>query len=751
MQNEALTLKYRPACFEEVVGQASAVVYLSSLIRRNKTARSVALAGCPGIGKTTLARIYAKALQCEAPTSGGSPCNACDTCIAFDRGHTDYYELNGGTHGGIDAIRRIVEICRGMPLRADWRVIVIDEAQGLSRQAFDALLKTLEEPPTQTVFVLATTERHRIRGAIQSRCTVLDLDLIDDETAKAYLAHLCRKEGFGFEDAALATIVAVSKGQLRDLVKNLEQVGEFDPTISLDVTLSVLGVAHGPIVVGFLDAVFVGDLRQQEAFLHLWPVGAETKFDALLAALLQIHDLEFADPPLERLADPAFVTIEATAWRRLADAIRDRAARHALHPVAVWQEMTDLCMNWRSGSELGLRNAALRLTQMVNAPPPVRSAEPAPGPIARAEPTPHLGDPSRPAFIVPQVTPVIIDGVTRDDVLDLELQAESDPARHEDASGQYLSVAMAQAVFEAASFLMQEHGLAFNARLSVAHDGFRQFDPGSAAAFRAHLLSELRERLEHWTAGRLDGRCLSIAVLERGFGAADGLVTNIAAHVPIALRDHLKEWLLFEFLPRFETPARSLFFDARAPRDVQAETNEHWGHVRWLCRGLNPRILALDGPDPARAGYRCLADLLGTMRGQRRPAGDIGEAERIVVSPEIGPAAWSVAVAERLAPLSAFADRAWSFIDRGWERDEHQHRCRLRAFNAADILDSLSFHEPDPLEAAYRVQRRAELMESQRPLDPRRRSRSWSGWWAEARPNYIAVPSTQPAFSKCSA
>jgi len=189
---------------------------------------------------TTTARIYARALLCEHPTEDGEPCNQCESCLKSLEGvHPDIMEIDASSKGGKEDIINLVEIAKTPPLFSKHRVIIDDEVQAHSRQAWDALLKLIEEPPPFLTFIFCTTEKDKVRPAILSRCAVRDVNLLDRQKSIEHLKHICDLEGFKYEESALKAIAQVSQGHPRDLLKNLEQVS-FLGDISVENTRTVL-------------------------------------------------------------------------------------------------------------------------------------------------------------------------------------------------------------------------------------------------------------------------------------------------------------------------------------------------------------------------------------------------------------------------------------------------------------------------------------------------------------------------------
>lgn len=220
----SLARKYRPRRFEDLVGQESVSLALSNAIKLKRAPSCVIFTGVRGVGKTTTARIYAKALNCEqGPTP--APCEQCSSCLAIQEGtHEDVLEIDGASHTGVDDVRALQETLGYVPQRSHYKIYIIDEVHMLSGSAFNALLKTIEEPPPHVVFIFATTELHKVPETIQSRCPVFHLQKIPTRKIKDRLAVILEKEGIPSEDAVLQWVAREGHGSLRDALTLLDQV-----------------------------------------------------------------------------------------------------------------------------------------------------------------------------------------------------------------------------------------------------------------------------------------------------------------------------------------------------------------------------------------------------------------------------------------------------------------------------------------------------------------------------------------------
>jgi DNA polymerase III subunit gamma/tau len=265
----SLPNKYRPEKFSDLLGQTNVSQLLSELIRRGE-GRSIVISGAWGCGKTSAARIYARALNCLHPTEDGDPCYQCEHCRDFTKGSFhDYHELDSATYGKVEEIPRIIEIAKTPPILGKWRVIVFDEAQSTSPKAFDALLKVLEEPPAFLVLIFLTTEVHKVRDAIKSRCASLQVHTISDELAKAYAEKTCKAEGIEYDEAGIDLIVHKSKGHPRDILKDLDQVAHYGK-VTLERVKAVFGLTFMDHVARYVLALQKGDYPAQVEALSSW-------------------------------------------------------------------------------------------------------------------------------------------------------------------------------------------------------------------------------------------------------------------------------------------------------------------------------------------------------------------------------------------------------------------------------------------------------------------------------------------------
>ena len=254
--------KYRPQIFSTVVGQAHITTTLKNAIKNNQLAHAFLFCGPRGVGKTTCARILAKTINCENQTKDGEACNTCNSCVSFDAGTSlNIHELDAASNNSVDDIRTLVEQVRFAPQAGKYKVYIVDEVHMLSASAFNAFLKTLEEPPPFAIFILATTEKHKILPTILSRCQIFDFKRITNNDTVEHLQEICDKEEIKADKAALHIIAQKSEGCMRDSLSILDKIVSFtNGNVTYPNTLEHLNILDEDYYFRLLDFLLQQDL-----------------------------------------------------------------------------------------------------------------------------------------------------------------------------------------------------------------------------------------------------------------------------------------------------------------------------------------------------------------------------------------------------------------------------------------------------------------------------------------------------------
>lgn len=254
--------KYRPVTFNSVVGQEHITSTLKNAIRNRQLAQAFLFCGPRGVGKTTCARILAKTINCERPTEQVEACGTCGNCQSFQQGTSfSIHELDAASNNSVDDIRNLIDQVRIPPQQGKYKIYIIDEVHMLSQQAFNAFLKTLEEPPPYAIFILATTEKHRILPTILSRCQIFDFNRIRVDDMAAHLQHIAEQEGITYEYDGLHVIARKADGGLRDALSMFDQIVSFsDKQVTYQAVITNLNVLDADYYFKVADAILEGDV-----------------------------------------------------------------------------------------------------------------------------------------------------------------------------------------------------------------------------------------------------------------------------------------------------------------------------------------------------------------------------------------------------------------------------------------------------------------------------------------------------------
>ncbi len=391
---QALYRKWRPQTFEDVIGQDHIVRTLRQALRTGRMHHAYLLVGPRGTGKTTTARLIAKAINCLADAEQ-RPCGACEMCRAVSEGRLmDLVEIDAASHTGVDNIRDLLEKVTFRPTQAQFKVYVIDEVHMLSTSAFNALLKTLEEPPEHVVFIMATTEVHKVPDTILSRCQRFEYRRIPLAMLVEQMQKITTTEGIPTEPAALDLIARAATGSMRDAISLLDQMASAGGEVTADYVRLMLGAERREVVRGLLEAWVEGDLNGgMEIINRAVDGGADPRQLARQTAnfmrgllLIRLGAGETWTDPTDA-ERPFFIELaKKTQPHRLVEAVRLFSAVAADNRRAGWQP------------QLPLELAFVEATLEPEPPPqPVMAAPaPVPAPTAKAVPTATATTPARP-------------------------------------------------------------------------------------------------------------------------------------------------------------------------------------------------------------------------------------------------------------------------------------------------------------------------------------------------------------------
>lgn len=256
--------KYRPITFDSVVGQQHITGTLKNAIHNNQLAQAFLFCGPRGVGKTTCARILAKTINCENILAGTEPCGACDSCKSFQNGNSfSIHELDAASNNSVDDIRNLIDQVRIPPQAGKYKIYIIDEVHMLSQAAFNAFLKTLEEPPSYAIFILATTEKHKILPTILSRCQIFDFNRIKVEDMASHLANIADREGITYDQDGLHIIAQKADGGLRDALSMFDQIVSFsNKHVTYQAVIDNLNILDYDYYFKLTDAILTEDAAQ---------------------------------------------------------------------------------------------------------------------------------------------------------------------------------------------------------------------------------------------------------------------------------------------------------------------------------------------------------------------------------------------------------------------------------------------------------------------------------------------------------
>lgn len=648
--------KYRPRLFSDVVGQTRAVQLLSKLVGPPRRFQNIILEGPSGSGKSTLARVFAQAMQCARPQPNADPCRACEQCRRFEKdGAVDVHFLRGKLDTSVEDIRSLDEeslACR--PMYADVHVIFVDEAHKLTQDAQTALLTLLEKYPGRTVFIFSLIEADALLPTLRNRCLRILLTSPQPSEAQAFLGRIVAAEDLVVEQDAL-DVVAQFENSFRGLATSLHRLAILAGDQPIDLARVREDVWRDRLVsvVEYLKAAVESDLGAQLAALKNT---SQTPYKTARGVLELLSWLKV------RHVGPAMLEPRA---HRLDLLVPDSDAKTIIEGIALHAErlgvslpvLMDEVLEFWSYLPLGIDEAVLEaqvirfndILTIGQAFPDDQSERARRRNDAEAENAFRSGRARRrsPRWRTS------------------DRAARGDPA-------DYLSEDQARDLYEAATFLIQRHGVTFNAFLTLDHAALGIETEDEAVQLVSDLTRELRSRLQDWAASAAEpdkAELHRIVLLERSSPA--GLSSAMVMHLPGFAEEKARRWIFEKFLPAQVAEMPDIDpqrLEVRHIADARGAQAYHWELMRRIWRGADPEAV-VDGKQ--------LPDLLKVPNAARRPSGSITR-RRFNISQGIGRSSQQREAIELDPHHSAWSDQTWDWLFRYWELREFGLRERAR-------------------------------------------------------------------------
>jgi len=696
----SLVDKYRPLKFRDVVGQEQPVRVIKNIIRLDKP-QPLLLFGSIGSGKTTLVRLYAKALNCVAVEADFSPCGVCERCRAFDEGlkfrggsKSDFVEIDTPLAPKGDRFKDQLESLLWPPLHDKWRIIFFDEVHVLGKVEFEGLLKALEDPPDRVSFCFATTEFDRVLPAARSRFLRLQVRPLPFETAMGLLQKVAAQEKIQTEPEALALLIGLVGGQARDLLQYLDLLSSMGVTRANVEAL--FGADSRESLLRYFKALAEGDLNAEVKELSLWTENSLEKLRLTQLFLLALYYNELHH--MKAAVAPLMAAITQKERAPIIEKFKERTGLDEGRLAEFWRELMafwPIVLPDSSAAAIGLHFA--RFHHFVNAAPSLERV---------FVPDQHavVSSPESPQHISPNL-----------------LASRNRRRRPAASNPSYLDFNEVKTLINRVSWCSQAYGLPFNARLTVWHSAFGKNDPVSSAKSMQDFTNALGYRLKDWAP---DVPVLRYTIQEHDEGR--GYCARIIAHIPDAVGTRLKHWVESwrdeQRIHGFQGDPIEL--DLRTfGRSARSKPKEVHGHcVQWLCAGLDPKEMVWD---EAVKRDEKLVDLLKIPKSFRRKAGNISHQNRRACSEPLRETHLGQFEQGGMQFLSAFDDQRWDWLFAGWEFSEYRDRQSTIAERQAEETRTRSLHANDRSACDNAI----DQLRSSWP-DRYERKRTWSTWWS---------------------
>lgn len=675
---ENLTVRHRPKQFHKVEGQEHAVEFLSQLIIQGQLCRNVLLHGAIGSGKTTLARIYAKALSCHRPRADGSPCLDCKSCTDMESGKIENFsELDGPSFEKFDEFKGQIDALVRHVSGRHKRVIFVDEAHSLARyeHSFDYLLKKVEEPDPGIAYCFATTAFGKLSPALRSRLHCLEIRPLLLSESIAFLKRIADEEKIQTSPDALKLIADLGEGQPRNMLHALEVVSQ-NGDVTIDRVRRIYNFCYTEVLKRYFIALGRGDLQEQTDIFFKWNEDTREKVRLIQLFMVSLYYNELCK--LSLTIDAVIASISASDREQILAPFRERLGEVNLK--AFWER---LIQAWPIISSNQSEESLLILITEYQ-----RRVCDASEPFAQRQ----TDDPLRPSACS-QLPVGLPPARTKKKVRGIKIG--KDP--------RYLTYDQVSELYNKATFLTQEYGLEFNTQITVQASLFGCETKSEASKLLSDVTKAFGDRLRRWI-----NQSHWLCVHEQT--DPEGVLGRIIAVGP---QPRSREYQRMEmWLSRWRRKERTKDLARLAialsvpssPRKATPKMKAHWDCVRWLCAGLNPE-------EPL---YKHL------QLPKSRKAGELGPyGRRYSASESLLPSGMSGSMRNGMEALSALDDEAWDFLYSGWELKEFHDRQKEKRQREEEIKEvSLIFPgDQSKLEERLKIW-----------PDRYRRPRSWEMW-----------------------